>query len=231
MIGKLKILMKLPVEIWQMLISYLPGRIGFILRYNFWKKRLKQLGENVIIDTGVYFQNPNYIVIQDNCWIDKNVIILAGLDNSNREKIKIENKDFNEGNGVVYIGKNVHIGPGCIISGISAGVYISDDCGFSANCKVYAFSHHYRSKKNPSDIKNHFGPMVSEERQCLIEGPIYMGTNTGVALNSVILPGVSIPENCFVAINSVVNKKRYRKNSIIEGNPAKRNGDRFKIDV
>ena len=29
--------------------------------------------------------------------------------------------------GVVHIGKNIHVGIGCIISGISAGVYIADD--------------------------------------------------------------------------------------------------------
>lgn len=231
MIRKLKILLNLPLEIWQMIISYLPGQVGFILRYKFWKRRLKYLGKDVKIDTGVYFQNPNYISINDNCWIDKNVSILAGIDCSNREKIKLENKNFKEESGVVYIGKNVHIGLGCIISGISAGVYISDDCGFSANCKIYAFSHHYRSRKEPSNTAIHFGPMVSEDRQCLIEGPVYIGANTGAALNSIILPGVSIPENCFVAINSVVDLRRHVKNSILEGNPAKRSGDRFKLDA
>ncbi|MCA2723998.1 MAG: hypothetical protein IM333_16520 [Microcystis sp. M048S1] len=219
---------ELPTNIWLMIISYLPGEIGFILRYRYWKRKLKYLGENVKIDTGVYFQKPDYIMIDDKCWIDKYVIIMAGLDQSEREKIYLKNKNFKGEPGVVYIGKNVHVSSGCIISGISAGVYISDDCGFSANCKVYAFSHHYRSRKNPANSEIHFGPMVSPERQCLVEGPVYLGRNTGVALNSVILPGTYIPDNCFVAINSVVSPKSFQSNSIISGNPAKSGEERFK---
>ncbi len=212
-----------------MVISYLPGQVGFLLRYRFWKGKLKYVGKNVIIDTGVYFQNPDYIAIDDNCWIDKNVIILAGLDSSKREKFVRKNGEFKGEPGVVYIGKNVHIGPGCIISGISAGVYISEDSTFSANCKIYAFSHHYRSKRDSQNTNISFGSMVSHDRQCLIEGAIFMGSNIGVALNSVILPGVSIPDNCFVTINSVVYSNGFTSNSVISGNPAKKVGERFKL--
>lgn len=226
----LKIIIDLPSDIWLMIISYLPGPVGFFLRFHFWKTRLRYLGVNVRIDTGVYFQNPDCIIIQDNCWLDKNVIILAGLDQSNREKIVIKNKYFKGEPGVVYIGKNIHVGSGCIISGISAGVYIGDDCGFSANCKVYSFTHHYKSRKNPEDFNIHFGPMASQERQCLVEGSISIGHNTGVALNSVILPGVALPDNCFIAINSVVHAKRFISNSIISGDPAKTIEKRFKVD-
>jgi acetyltransferase-like isoleucine patch superfamily enzyme len=205
----------------------MPGEIGFWLRYGFWKRKLRYLGNKVKIDTGVCFKNPDYIVIEDKCWIDKNVIILAGLDNSEREKIQIPNKYFRGEPGVVCIGKNIHIGPGCIISGISAGIYISNNCGFSANCKVFAFSHHYRSKKNPENSNIHFGPLVSHDMQCVMEGPVYVGFNTGFALNSVVLPGVSIPENCFISINSVVYPGRYTNNSVLSGNPAKKIADRF----
>jgi len=222
-------ILNLPIDVWLMLITYLPGPVGNKLRYLLWRKRLKYLGKNVRIDTGVYFQNPKFISIDDNCWIDRNVMILAGLDNSKREKIVLKNREFKVEPGVVFIGKNIHIGPACIISGISAGIYISDNCGLSANCKVYAFSSHYRSIKNPADTNICFGPMVPHICQCLIEGPIFLGTNTGIALNVVILPGVAIPENCFVAINSVVGYGRYNPNSIISGNPAKKTGERFKI--
>lgn len=230
MINKIKMILRFPIDILQMFINYLPGAIGFKLRHIFWKNHLKLLGKNVRIDVGVYFQNPQFISIDDNCWIDKNVIILAGLDKSEREKIIIRNREFKGKPGFVYIGKNVHIGPSCIISGISAGIYISDDCGFSANCKIYAFSHHYRSRIAPKNQKFHFGPLVSHDRQCLIEGPVHLGFNTGVALNSVILPGAYVPDNCFVAINSVVSAGRYSGNSMISGNPAKKIGNRFKSD-
>ncbi len=225
----LRVVYSIVIDPISILIIYWPGWAGRKIRYYWYRARLRYLGKNVIIDTGVCFQNPYFISIDDNCWIDKNVIILAGLDKSAREKVVLKNKEFKGVPGTVHIGKNVHIGPGCIISGISAGVYISDDCGFSANCKIYAFSHHYRSRKDPRNQKFHFGPMVPHNRQCLIEGPVYLGLNTGIALNSVILPGVSIPDNCFIAINSVVSLGKYSSNSIISGNPAHKIDDRFQI--
>jgi acetyltransferase-like isoleucine patch superfamily enzyme len=228
MLSVFKKLLKVPNDVWLGFITHLPGEIGFVLRRRYWRTRLRHLGNHVKLDTGIYFQNPEFIYIDDNCWIDKNVVIMAGMDYSSREKIVLNNKAFKGEPGVVYVGKNIHIGPSCIISGISAGVYISDDCGFSAHCKIYAFSHHYRSRKSPKDTTAHFGPMAPHERQCLIIGPVQVGANTGVALNSVILPGASIPENCFVAINSVVSSGKFTANSIISGNPAKKVDARFK---
>lgn len=230
MTARLRLLLFLPTSLWLLLVCHLPGQPGFAIRRRYWRKRLRYMGENVLIGTGVQFQNPNYIEIDDNCWIDNNVIILAGLDKSNREKIRLPNKNYKEKPAMVHIGKNVHIGPKSLISGISAGVYISDNCGFSANCSVFAFSHHYRSKSNPADTLIHFGPMVPWDRQCIVEGPVFLGKNTGVALGSIILPGVNIPENCFVAINSVVALGKFSPNSIIEGNPAKSIGKRFSTD-
>lgn len=227
MINRIIKILHFPMDIWQMFISYLPGQIGFILRYRFWKKHLKFLGWNVKIDTGVYFQNPQYISINDNCWIDKNVVILAGLDSSKREKIILQNNEYPGFPGEVYVGKNVHVSVGCILSGISSGVYIGDNCSLSAHCKVYAFTSHYRSEKNPSDDSYCFGPMVEHSRQCIIEGPIYLGENVGVALNAIILPGVSIGKDSFVVINSVVSSS-FEDNSIIAGHPAKRIKSRFK---
>ncbi len=223
-------MLKLPPGVWQMIVADFPGTAGFSLRYNFWKKRLRNLGVNVKIDTGVYFQNPDYISIDDNCWIDKNTVVLAGPDNSSREKILKKNDGFKGDPGVVRIGKNVHIGIGCVISGISAGVDISDDCCLSAHCKVYAFSHHYRSVKDNTRNDIHFGSMGSHGRQCLVEGPVSLGENTGVALNSVILPGANIGKNCFVAINSVVHAGNHENNSVLAGDPAAKVDSRFKTD-
>jgi len=231
MVKLFKILLRTPGEIIWMLISHYPGELGIFLRYRYMKRRLKYLGEKVIIDTGVCFQNPELISIGDNCWIDKNVIILAGMDQSNREKVLTKNTHYPGAPGEVFIGKNVHIGPFCILSGISAGIYISDECGLSAHSKIYSFSHHYRSKKEPANRSFHFGPMVGHDRQCLVEGPIYLEKNTGVALNSVILPGVFIGHDSFVTINSVVYKRNFGSNAIISGSPAKKIGERFKANA
>ena len=225
--NKLRILFSLPRELYAMLVCYLPGRIGRAVRYHYWKKRLRFLGQSVRIDTGVVFQHPEDISIGDRCWIDKDVVVMAGMDKSQREKIVVTNAQYPGEPGVVHIGKAVHVGIGCIISGISAGVYISDGGGLSPHCKVYAFTHHYRSKREPGKRvqANSQGPT---ERQCLMEGPIYLGRNTAVALNSVILPGVTVGDDSFVAINSVVMPGEYGPNEVLRGNPARRRSGRFR---
>jgi acetyltransferase-like isoleucine patch superfamily enzyme len=226
MIKILKFIVTLFSDLQLLVITYLPGGTGQALRQRYWRNRLRHLGQNVLIDTGVYFQNPRFIHIEDNCWIDKGVMILAGVDESNREKLVIDNPNFTGEPGVVYIGRDVHIGIGCVISGISSGVFISDECCLSPDCKIYAFTHHYRSKTNPSK-RAHFGSMGPSDRQCLILGPVNIGRNTGVAMNSIILAGVSIPNDCFVGIGSVVKPGLYTPNSLLSGNPATKIADRF----
>ncbi|ETR65886.1 MAG: galactoside O-acetyltransferase [Candidatus Magnetoglobus multicellularis str. Araruama] len=170
-------------------------------------------------------QNPKFISLDDNCWIDKYVIILAGHDQSQRPRRYIQNKAFPIKKGRVHIGKSVHIGPYSLISGIG-GVFISDECGFSSGVKVYSFSNHFRSDALPSDKQFHFGPLAEKERTFMIEGPIFFDKNVGVALNSVILPGVSIKRDSFIMINSVVTKT-FEENSLISGNPAERIKERY----
>ena len=225
-ISRITALANLPITVWQLFITYLPGPIGFRLRYMFWKKRLKFLGEAVKIDVGVYFQNPKFIEIHDNCWIDRDVIILAGKDSSDRPRRLVNNDNYLLEKGLVHVGKKVHIGPFSIISGIG-GVFISDECGFASGVKVYSFSNHYRSDEFPSNLQFHFGPLVDYKRQYMLEGPVFLGENVGVALNATILPGVSIGKYSFVAINSVVMSS-FEENSLIAGNPATRVRERFK---
>lgn len=206
-----------------MIVTYLPGESGQKLRYRYWKKRLRHLGENVQIDEGVLFVNPSYIHIGDNSWIDRNVVIMAGPFNSKREKRTLKNSTYPGEPGVVFIGKNCHIGTGGILSGISAGIYISDNCGMSAYCKVYALTHHYKSFADPNKTIITC-PRAPAESQCIIDGAIYLGPNVGLALNCTILPGVTLPGNNGVHINSVVYKGRYPKDIRVQGDPAKKVG-------
>lgn len=230
MYSTIRLALLFPLEIYAMGITYLPGTIGFYLRSWYWRKKLKYLGKCTKIDVGVYFQNPKYISIGNNCWIDRSVIILAGIDKSTREKIVIKTGNDQCENGVVKIGNNVHIGPMCILSGISAGITISDNCCITAKCCLYAFTHHYKSKKQKSNKSFGFGSMVALDKQCLIEGPIFIGFNTGIAMNVIILPGSVIMENSFVSINSVVKHGIYPENSFISGNPAKTIRPRYDTD-
>jgi acetyltransferase-like isoleucine patch superfamily enzyme len=214
-----------PLEVTKMIIFYLPGKLGNRLRYAYWKRRLKFLGDNVKIDVGVYIQNPEYVSIGNNCWIDRHVILVAGPDKSGRSRKILRNDQFKISKGEVRIGSNIHIGSFCIISGIG-GVYLGDYCGFSAGVKVYSFSHHYRSFDHPDEQEIFFGSMAKLKNQFMIEGPVVLGRNVGVGLNAVILPGVSIGENSFVAIGSVVMAS-FDENCFISGAPAKSKKKRF----
>jgi len=225
MIKSLKYLLGFFSDVLQMITSYLPGPIGYILRYRYWKRRLRHLGHDVKIDVGVYFQNPRFISVDDYCWIDRGVMILAGPDKSSRPRRLISNNTFPLEKGMVYIGKRVHVAPYSILSGIG-GLYISDDCGIASGARIYSFSNHYRSDEYPSDRKYCFALFVEPLRQYMIEGPIYLGENVGIASNVTILPGVSIERYSFVAVNSVVTKS-FAENSFISGNPSKRIKERF----
>ena len=211
------LLLKLPINLWEMLITYLPGEAGFLFRYRYWKKRLKQLGTNARINVGVYFQKPEFISIDDNCLVDRNVVILAGPPGTERITHFIDNKDFSLLKGEVYIGKNSHIAPNCVLSGIG-GLYIGKNCGIASNSSVYSFSHHYRNLTDRKDnMQYSFTPMARYDQQSMISGPVAIEDYSAVGLNSVILPGTSIKKGSWISSGSIVTGQ-YPKQTLLQNN-------------
>jgi acetyltransferase-like isoleucine patch superfamily enzyme len=210
----IKIILHLPIDIWQMFITYLPGRIGELLRYIYWKKRLSYLGKNVKIDVGVYFQNPEFISLDDKCWIDRNVIILAGKPRGSRITYERGNPDFILNIGEVYIGKFTHIAPNCVLSGIG-GLYIGKNSGVASNSTIYSFSHHYRNLVDRKDTNQYsFTPLARQDQQSMILSPVVISDYCAIGLNSVILPGASLKIGSWIASNSTISK-RYPEQSLI----------------
>lgn len=197
-----------------MMVIYMPGPQGFRLRAKHWKKRLKFLGENVKIDVGVYFQNPQYISLDDNCWIDRNVIILAGAPGGGRVTYTKDNPDFTLEQGDVYIGKCTHIAPNCVLSGIG-GLYIGRNSGIASNSTVYTYSHHYKNLTDKSDPSQYsFTPLARQDQQAMITGPVVIKDYSAIGLCSVILPGVTLEKGTWVASGSVISKSSPKQHLI-----------------
>jgi acetyltransferase-like isoleucine patch superfamily enzyme len=216
----------LPGALVQLAIGQLEGPMGEAVRYRYWRRRLGSLGRNVRIDPGVYFQSPRDIHIGDDCWIDRGAMLLAGADRSARAKRRIDNPAFDGAPGEIRIGRGVHVGAYSIVSGIG-GVRIGDECTLSAGVKLYSFSHHYRSDADPGDRSVRFGSRAAPDRQFLIEGPVVLEDNVGVALHAVVLPGVVVARDSFVKAGSVVSRS-VPENSLVDGSPARRIGERFR---
>lgn len=209
------------------LIQNLPGTFGYRLRYRYYKRRLKHLGHDVRIDVNVFIERPEHVSIGDRCAIDRGTVILAGADPGVRPRTRIKNAAYRGKAGELEIGSGVHISSYCVISA-RGGVSIGSRCGLASKSTIHTLSHHYRSNADRSDVRVSVTPLVPAEHQWLIEGPVVIGDNVGVALNAAILPGVTVADNSFVSINSVLAPgARFPENSLIGGDPARRLGHRF----
>ena len=193
-------LIQSPINVYLMFITYLPGKVGEFLRFMFWKGRLRYIGKNVRIEVGAFFQKPQFISLDDGCWIDRNVVILAGPPRVGRITHNKEVHDFPLETGEVYIGKFTHIAQNCVLSGIG-GLYIGSYSGVAANSSIYSYSHHYRNLEDQEDIHQYvYCPGVRDDQQSMILGPVYLSDYTAVGLNSVILPGTSLKKGCISLI-------------------------------
>ena len=202
-------------------IRFLPDSIGNILRYQFYKRRLRSIGKAVIIDVGVYMQNPKHISIGDNTWIDKNVILVAGKPTrGERVFIEKENKSYKGELGELKIGRGCHIAINTVIQA-HGGVKIGDYVTLASGSKIYSMSHHYKNISDPYDNTLYkFSSKAPMREQCLIVAPVVMEDNTALGLNSIILPAVTIGKNSWIGVNSYVIKD-IPPNSIAIGSPAK----------
>jgi acetyltransferase-like isoleucine patch superfamily enzyme len=209
--------LRLPIDLLQLLSVYFPGPLGFKFRYRFFKRKLKFLGKGVRIESGVYFQNPRFISIDDNAWIDRNATILAGPPGSERITYLKSNPDFKLSTGEVYIGKYSHIAPNCVLSGIG-GLQIGRNCGIASNSTVYSFSHHYKNLNDKNDKWQYsFTPLARSDQQSMILGPVVIEDYCAIGLNSTILPGATLKKGTWVGSGSVISE-RFEEQTLVLSN-------------
>jgi acetyltransferase-like isoleucine patch superfamily enzyme len=220
--NKLKIIFhKILGPIIEPLTRNIPGIVGIGLRYYYYKLVLNYIGKKVAIDTNVYIQSPINVSIDDNSWIDKNTILIAGAPDPKGRKILYKSYENSTVEiGKLVIGKNVHISPFVVVQA-HGGCFIGDDSGIASGSKIYTLSNHYRNLIDKSD--NHaykYTPRAPKHKQFLICAPVIMERNTGVGLNSSVLPGSKICENAWLGVNSSL-LGTLECNTIAMGSPAK----------
>lgn len=164
----------------EMVIRYVPGGLGYKLRYYFYKPLLKQMGTQVLIDTGVFLNGCKNISLGDYVWVDANCRIEAML-------------------GEVSIGKRVHVAPFSILAAREP-IIIEDYVGISSCVKIYSNSEH------PIDGKRMSGPMIPERYKAFHSKPIILRKDSFVGTNSVLLPGAYLEEGAVVGANCVLSK-------------------------
>jgi acetyltransferase-like isoleucine patch superfamily enzyme len=202
-------------------ITYLPGPGGNALRVRYYRKRCRFVGENVLIGLGVQIRNPEYVSIGDHCWIGHYVEMAAGPPHEGARKIsRRENALFQHQEGDLVIGRNTHIASFVFIMA-HGGVQIGDGCGVAPGARILSITNHYRNEADPSDDRVYsLGTRIPEADQALLVGAIVMGDNSGLAVNSVLMPGSAVGEYGGVGPLSLLTKS-LEDGQLAQGVPAR----------
>lgn len=123
-----------------------PSEYGQEVRKEYYKGKLKSMGENVEIGTGVKIINPQYVSIGDNTKIHDDVTIIArgeggveiGKDCYICERVYLDTQT--EKYGYIKIGDSTYIGTGTTLFG-HKGLEIGDHCLLAQNITITPYSH------------------------------------------------------------------------------------------
>lgn len=169
--------LKVAAELYELLlIPYLPGRIGRLIRHWVLKLALKQCGRNVRIDMGVCITGWRNISLGDNVSIMRHSSLYAH-------------------DGALRIGSNVSINSNCCIAPANGGsVLIGDNVLIAQNVVIRAADHGHESIDIPIIRQGHRG------------GEIVIEEDVWIAANAVILRDVTIGAHSIVGAGAVVTR-------------------------
>lgn len=205
-------------EIYRSAIRWLDGDLGYKLRYKYYKKRFKHLGRGAMIDTGVFIQGAEFISIGENTHLDKNCILVgspADLDLSYRYLKTRENPLYTGKIGEIIIGKECHISQNAMLYGYG-GIHIGDYSTLSAGAKIYSLT---SMAYNPYDRSEIVSIVPYTGKSPTLMGPVLLGNNVWVGIDTVVSPGVALGDNTFIKSFSIVNSS-FEENSYAGGTPA-----------
>lgn len=183
------------------------------LRVEYYKTKLKHMGENVTIGKGVDIVNPQFISIGDNVTIKNNVTIIArgeggitiGDGTRIQERVYLDTEKVEC--GYIHIGKKVYIGTGTTLFG-HKGLEIGNDCLLAQNITLTPYSHIFQ---NPDTTIYGQGGNC---KKVTIGDDVYIGMNTAVMYSG------DIGEGSVIGAGSVVVKP-IPPYSVAVGSPAK----------
>lgn len=154
------------------------------------KTDLKKCGENVTIGKTVRIRNPELVEIGDNVIIDDFVYI----------------------SGNVVLGDYVHIASSATLSASKSSITFKCFSGISSGVRVYAGSSNYM--KACLDL-----PTIPEQytygaiyKEVILDKFCLIGANT------VVLPGVELPEGTVCSANMILKPSKYTSWSVITDN-------------
>lgn len=195
------------------IIRYISGPLGIRIRRWYYAKRFKSCGRDLVIKTGVFFENPSFVTVGNNVWIDLNCILTAGTTSNTNIKY-IRNPEIA---GELRIGSNVHLGIRTVIQA-HGGVEIGDCFTSGTDSKLYTFSNNVKLSKNGTHHNDKKLLHYSMH-------PIKIENNVWVGIQSIVMGGV-IGNDVFIGDNSFCMGD-FEPNSIVKGNPAVKIKNRF----
>jgi acetyltransferase-like isoleucine patch superfamily enzyme len=152
-------------------------------------------GKDVYIEPGVVINRPRFVHLGDHVRIKRNT------------SINLHPQDKKTKEGILFIGDNVIISEGCIISACNR-IVIEDNVGISPYVMIIDNS------RKPGDVSR------PSKEQKLELGYVHIGADSWIAYNACILPNVTIGKHCIIGALSVVNDD-IPPYSVAVGSPAK----------
>jgi len=187
-------------ELFTLLLSWVPGALGFFLRRLFYPFLVKEIGKGVVFGRNVTLRHPHKLVIGDNTFIDDGVVLDAKGEN-------------NQG---IHIGSNVYLGRNTILSCKEGSIFLDDFCNLSANCSLlseteirlgkYCFlaGNCYLVAGGNHSIENISTPIMFQPS--FSKGGILIAEDVWLAAGVVVLDGVKLGKGCVIGAGSVVTR-------------------------
>lgn len=178
-----------------------PNKIAKQIEWNYYKKRLANIGKNSQIGQNFSIINPDGISIGDNFSGGCDIALWSW------NAVNIKGDDCK-----LIIKNNVSITDRCIISAANR-IEIGNGCLLGRDTFITDNSHGENISINELNISPH-------ERNIFSKGPVIIGDNVWTGKNVCIMPNVKIGNGAIIGANSVVthNIPPY---SVAVGSPAK----------